>query len=118
MSGVLSRMPSNFKYLCHLITQIHSSCWDNSWLSWIPSCFFSDIDLLYPCVIGTAIVGLSETVSSMQKYAKQLYKHDREMAHTRIKYQYAFVMVGVVISFFTGGFVYQYYYIKGVALFE
>ena len=78
-----------------------------------------DKDLVVPFVTGTAIIGMSEIVSSMQKYAKEMYKMhpDRKKAQLAIKYQYAFVMIGVAFAFFTGGFVYQYHNIKGVAMF-
>ena len=78
-----------------------------------------DKDVVAPFVIGTAIVGFSETMSSMQKYAKEMYKLDpnREKAQLMLKFQYAFVMVGVVFAFSIGGFVYQYKKIAGVALF-
>ena len=35
----------------------------------------------------------------------------------KLKYQYAFVMIGVVFALSIGGFVYQYYNINGMALF-
>jgi hypothetical protein len=81
--------------------------------------FVSDKDSVAPFVIGTAIVGFSETMSSMQKYAKEMYKldPDRKKAQTMVKFQYAFVMIGVVFAFSIGGFVYQYHKINGVALF-
>lgn len=79
--------------------------------------FVVDKNLVLPFVLGTAIVGLSETMSPMQKYVKEIYDKDRKKAQVRIKYQYAFVMIGVVFSFFTGGFVYQYHSINGVAIF-
>ena len=78
--------------------------------------FVSDKDLVAPFVIGTAIVGFSATMSSMQKYAKEMYKLDPN-ARFKLKFQYAFVMIGVVFAFSIGGFVYQYYQINGVALF-
>lgn len=70
-------------------------------------------------VAGTAMVGLSETMSSMQKYGKEMYKHHPNRAHAqlRLKYQYAFVMLGVVFAFSIGGFVYEYLGVYGVALF-
>jgi len=79
----------------------------------------SDNQLLTPFVAGTAVVGFSETMSSMQGYAKKMYEMeaDRDRASKMLKYQYASVMVGVVFAFSIGGFVYQYYFINGVALF-
>ena len=78
-----------------------------------------DKDVVAPFVIGTAIVGFSETMSSMQKFAKEMYKldPDRKKAQLMLKFQYAFVMMGVVFAFSIGGFVYQYQKITGVALF-
>lgn len=80
--------------------------------------FVSDEDSLAPFVAGTAIVGMSETMSSMQKYAKEMYKHhpDHKKTRLRMKYQYAFVMIGVMIAFFIGGFTYQHLNINGVAV--
>jgi len=81
--------------------------------------YLSDNGLLTPFVVGTAVVGFSETMSSMQKYAKKMFQlePDREMASKKLRYQYASVMLGVVFAFSIGGFVYQYYFINGVALF-
>ena len=81
--------------------------------------YFSDKDIVAPFVAGTAIIGLSETMSSMQKYAKEMYKlsPDRKKTKIMLKLQYASVMVGVVFAFSIGGIVYQRYYIHGVALF-
>ena len=73
--------------------------------------YLSDNGLLTPFVVGTAVVGFSETMSSMQKYAKKMFQlePDREMASRKLRYQYASVMLGVVFAFSIGGFVYQYY---------
>jgi len=81
--------------------------------------YLCDNGLLTPFVVGTAVVGFSETMSSMQKYAKKMFQlePDREMASRKLRYQYASVMLGVVFAFSIGGFVYQYYFINGVALF-
>ena len=81
--------------------------------------YLSDNSLLTPFVAGTAVVGFSETMSSMQKYAKEMFQHesDREKASRKLRYQYASVMLGVVFAFSIGGFVYQYRFIDGVALF-
>ncbi len=75
--------------------------------------FLFSEDLVLPFVIGTVVVGFSETMSSTQKYAKEMFKNEQY----KLKYQYAFSMVGVMGAYFTGGFVYQSYKIKGVALF-
>lgn len=81
--------------------------------------YFSDNNLIAPFVAGTVIVGLSETMSSMQKYAREIYKLDidREKVQLMLKFQYASVMIGVVFAFSIGGIVYQRYSINGVALF-
>jgi len=81
--------------------------------------YVSDNDLVYPFVAGTAIVGFAETMSSMQKYAKEIYalEPDREKANLQFKYQYASMIIGVVFAYSIGGFVYKYYFINGVALF-
>lgn len=81
--------------------------------------YLSDNSLLTPFVAGTAVVGFSETMSSMQKYAKEMFQHEsnREKASRKLRYQYASVMLGVVFAFSIGGFVYQYRFIDGVALF-
>ena len=81
--------------------------------------YLCDNGLLTPFVVGTAVVGFLETMSSMQKYAKKMFQlePDREMASRKLRYQYASVMLGVVFAFSIGGFVYQYYFINGVALF-
>jgi len=42
---------------------------------------------------------------------------DRKKRNTKLKYQYAFVMIGVFFALSIGGFVYQYYNINGVAFF-
>ena len=79
----------------------------------------SDKDLEVPFVVGTAIVGLSETMSSMQKYGKDMYRLDpnRKKSQLKLKYQYAFVMLGVVFAFSIGGVVYEKVKINGVAIF-
>ncbi len=79
--------------------------------------YVSDKTSLTPFVVGTAMVGFSETMSSMQKYGKEMYKFDanRKKAQLRIKFQYAFVMIGVVIAFGVGGVVYEHGGINGVA---
>ena len=76
-------------------------------------------DSIRPFVIGTAIVGFSETLSSMQKYAKEIFKNDPDWTKGQmmLKYQYASVMIGVVFAFSIGGFVYQKYKINGVAVY-
>ena len=81
--------------------------------------YLSDNSLLTPFVAGTCVVGFSECMSSMQKYAKVMYQNepDRELASRKLRHQYAAVMLGVVFAFSVGGFVYQYKFIDGVALF-
>ncbi len=81
--------------------------------------YVSDKSSLTHFVAGTAMVGFSETMSSMQKYGKEMYKFDpnRKKTQLRIKFQYAFVMIGVVVAFGLGGFIYENRGINGVALF-
>jgi len=81
--------------------------------------FISDKDLVMPFVAGTAVIGFSETMSSMQKYAKEMFKldPDHQKSQLMFKYQYAAVMCGVVFAFSIGGVVYQKYSINGVAMF-
>ncbi|KAL7528755.1 hypothetical protein ACHAXR_004633 [Thalassiosira sp. AJA248-18] len=81
--------------------------------------YVSDNDSLIPFVAGTAVIGFSETMSSMQIYAKKMYEmeEDRKKADMKLKYQYVAVMLGVVFAFSVGGFLYQYFNINGVALF-
>lgn len=81
--------------------------------------YLCDKDSVRPFVIGTAIVGFSETLSSMQKYAKEIHKNDpdRKKGQLMLKYQYAAVMIGAVFAFSIGGFVYQEYKINGVAVY-
>jgi len=81
--------------------------------------FVCDKDIVAPFVVGTALVGFSETMSSMQKYAKEMYRSDpdRKKGALMLKYQYACVMIGVVVAFSVGGVVYQFHGINGVAIF-
>ena len=81
--------------------------------------YASDNARLFPFVLGTVIVGFSETMSSSQKFAKRLFakEEDRSLADRKLRHQYASVMLGVVFAFSVGGFVYQYRGIDGVALF-
>ena len=81
--------------------------------------YVSDDDSLAPFIAGTAVVGMSETMSCIQQYIKEIYKNhpDPKKSRLRMKDQYAFVMLGVVFTFLLGGFTYQYYDINGVAIF-
>lgn len=79
--------------------------------------YVADTNSLAPFVAGTAAIGFSETMSSLQKYAKFEASKDRAGANLKLKAQYASVMLGVVFAFSVGGFVYQFRGINGVALF-
>eukprot|EP00927_Polykrikos_kofoidii_P067695 TRINITY_DN63145_c0_g1_i1.p1 TRINITY_DN63145_c0_g1~~TRINITY_DN63145_c0_g1_i1.p1 ORF type:complete len:477 (-),score=52.24 TRINITY_DN63145_c0_g1_i1:59-1489(-) len=76
-----------------------------------------DRDALLPFVAGTAVVGFSETMSSMQQYCKREYSHDLAHLQIKIKTQYASVMLGVTFAFLLGGVFYEFAHIDGVALF-
>eukprot|EP00560_Eucampia_antarctica_P008289 CAMPEP_0197824906 /NCGR_PEP_ID=MMETSP1437-20131217/2097_1 /TAXON_ID=49252 ORGANISM="Eucampia antarctica, Strain CCMP1452" /NCGR_SAMPLE_ID=MMETSP1437 /ASSEMBLY_ACC=CAM_ASM_001096 /LENGTH=329 /DNA_ID=CAMNT_0043424711 /DNA_START=208 /DNA_END=1195 /DNA_ORIENTATION=+ len=80
--------------------------------------FVSDKDSVIPFVIGTVMVGLSETISSMQIFAKEMYKldPDRKKAQKRLKYQYSFVMAGQVFAYLIGGVVMTTKKVEGVAV--
>ncbi|KAL9183453.1 hypothetical protein ACHAXT_004309 [Thalassiosira profunda] len=83
--------------------------------------YLADTNSLAPFVAGTVVIGFSETMSSLQKYAKEAAtsqaRKDRAEASLKLKAQYASVMLGVVFAFSVGGFVYQFSGINGVALF-
>ena len=80
--------------------------------------YASDNDSLPPFIAGSVIIGMSEIVSCIQQYAKEIYKNhpDLEKTPLRIKYQYVIATVGVMFAFLLGGFAYQYYDISGVAI--
>lgn len=81
----------------------------------------SDNSRLDAFVAGTVAVGFSETMSSMQKYAKRLHGQDSlgfaPSSDRKLKHQYASVMLGVAFAFTVGGFVYEYRGIDGVCIF-
>lgn len=77
----------------------------------------SDNDDVLPFVIGTSMVGFSETVSSMQIYCKNEFTQDVTHLQRQLKLQYASVMLGVTLAFLIGGVVYQMAEINGVACF-
>jgi len=79
--------------------------------------WFSDTNKLWSFVIGTVLVGFSETMSSMQVYVKQEYSEQLATLQVTMKIQYASVMFGVMFAFLFGGVIYQYYHINGVAAF-
>jgi len=76
----------------------------------------NDDDVL-PFVIGTSMVGFSETVSSMQVYCKDEFTQDVVYLQRQLKLQYASVMLGVTFAFLIGGVVYTVAEINGVACF-
>jgi hypothetical protein len=70
-----------------------------------------------PFIVGTILVGFSETLACMQTYTKSVFDSDLTVLEHKLKVQYAAVMVGVTFAFGLGGFVYQKFGIDGVAIF-
>jgi hypothetical protein len=70
-----------------------------------------------PFIVGTILVGLSETLACMQTYTKSVFDSDLTVLEHKLKGQYAAVMVGVAFAFGLGGFIYQRFGIDGVAIF-
>jgi hypothetical protein len=68
-------------------------------------------------IVGTVLVGFSETLACMQTYTKSVFDSDLTVLEHKLKVQYAAVMVGVTFAFGLGGFIYQRFGIDGVALF-
>lgn len=68
-------------------------------------------------ILGTILVGASETLAAMQTYVKRRYGSDLEALEVKLKVQYAAVMVGVTFAFSLGGFIYQTFGMDGVAWF-
>lgn len=77
----------------------------------------TDKDNLITFVVGTVMVGFSETMSSMQGYAKHEYHEQLLHLQRTLKIQYACVMFGVMFAFLLGGVVYRFTHINGVATF-
>jgi hypothetical protein len=70
-----------------------------------------------PFIVGTILVGFSETLACMQTYTKSVFDSDLTVLEHKLKVQYAAVMVGVTFAFGLGGFIYQRFGIDGVAIF-
>jgi hypothetical protein len=70
-----------------------------------------------PFIVGTILVGFSETFACMQTYTKSVFDSDLTVLEHKLKVQYAAVMVGVTFAFGLGGFVYQTIGVNGVAMF-
>ncbi|CAB9507499.1 expressed unknown protein [Seminavis robusta] len=68
-------------------------------------------------IIGTILVGSSETLSAMQTYVKRQFGGSLNQLEFKLKVQYAAVMVGVTFAFSFGGFIYDHFGINGVATF-
>ncbi|CAB9507496.1 expressed unknown protein [Seminavis robusta] len=68
-------------------------------------------------IIGTILVGSSETLAAMQTYVKQQFGGSLNQLEFKLKVQYAAVMVGVTFAFAFGGFIYDHFGIDGVATF-
>lgn len=76
----------------------------------------SSNDAMKPILIGTAVIGFSESIACMQTYLKHLYISDLTTLEHKIKVQYASVTVGVTFAFALGGVIYEHYDIDGVAI--
>ena len=61
-------------------------------------------------------LGLDKTLFRRGGIVLRKHHPDHKKTRLRMKYQYAFVMIGVMIAFFTGGFTYQHLNINGVAV--
>jgi len=68
-------------------------------------------------LIGTVVIGFSESIASMQIFLKIFYISDLTTLEHKIKVQYASVGVGVTFAFGLGGVIYEEYDIDGVAVF-
>jgi hypothetical protein len=79
--------------------------------------FLSNNNDKTPFIVGTILVGFSETLACMQTYTKSVFDSDLTVLEHKLKVQYAAVMVGVAFAFGLGGFVYQKFGIDGVAIF-
>ena len=77
----------------------------------------SDNADLVPFLVGTIIIGFSETLACMQTYAKAFYQNDIDVLEHNLKVQYAAVCCGVTFAFGMGGAIYQFTGIDGIAVF-
>ena len=69
-----------------------------------------------PFIVGTILVGFSETLACMQTYTKSVFDSDLSVLEHKLKVQYTAVMVGVTFAFGLGGVIYQKFGIDGVAM--
>jgi hypothetical protein len=68
-----------------------------------------------PFLVGTIIVGFSETMACMQTYLKAFTSKDLSALEFQLKAQYAVVCFAAFFSFGVGGVTYQKFGVKGVA---
>ena len=79
--------------------------------------FLSDETSKTPFIVGTAIIGFAETIACIQAYAKKYLSATHQEIKKAMQIQYASVLIGVTMAFYTGGAIYQEYGIKGIAVF-
>ena len=70
-----------------------------------------------PFIVGSAIVGFSETISSMQCYVRSYFSDDMDKCKIMLSSQYISVMMGVLFAFLFGGVIYQKNGINGAAIY-
>lgn len=54
---------------------------------------------------------------NFQVLLKELYICDQETLGNKIKMQYIFIILGVLVAFFAGGIIYETYGIQGTSIF-
>lgn len=69
-----------------------------------------------PFLVGTIMIGFSETMACMQGYLKDFSSKDLSILEHQLKMQYAVVCFAAFFSFGAGGVIYQLYGIRGVAI--
>jgi predicted MFS family arabinose efflux permease len=78
--------------------------------------FSFSTDKIVPFCLGTTLIGFADVLSCLKIYVKEEYGGDAVDVGYRIKVQTVFNMLGVTFGFWVGGYVYQNYGIKGIAL--
>jgi len=69
-----------------------------------------------PFIVGTIIIGFSETMACMQGYLKDFSSKDLSTLEHELKVQYAVVCFAAFFAFGAGGVIYQLHGIRGVVL--
>jgi hypothetical protein len=69
-----------------------------------------------PFLVGTIIIGFSETMACMQGYLKDFSSKDLSILEHQLKLQYAVVCFAAFFAFGAGGVIYQLHGIRGVAI--